>query len=240
MVFQLFLIVLGFLLLLTILKIASYATITKKNLELIQDIILKLNPNLRTKLDDIIHWHTKYGYPIYIERSIKYTVLCNSYNKDRFTIVIPLSYFFTNSNADIDESKWLEWTKVLEIPEEIDRKSIDYLACGRGDVDFIWGIDLLARKEKIYLEDEEKKIIQGYIYRNKKILERYKYYRKDINNHERFSFMYLRTNVGLNQIDSYHVALRNPIEVKINNKKYLIHIISFQKNKSYTFYYRNY
>ena len=229
----------------TLLKIGSNIMITKRNLVLIEDIIKNLDNSYKVKIIQIINWHKKYGYPIYTERSIKYLIKENLYQKNRFTIIIPLSYFIKDSLGNIDEEKWLEWSKILEIPKEIEKKCIDYIAVGRGDVDFIWGLDLNANsiKQKIYIEDEKKRTIESYIYSNKSILERYIYFRKSLENHSKFSFMYLRTNItnNLNNkvIDSYHVALKEPLEVKMDHTKYFIHLIAFKKGESYTFYYRS-
>lgn len=245
MFLQIILIIVGSILLFTLLKIGSNVRITKKNLELIEDIIPKLDKKIQYKIDEIINWHRKYGYPIFTERSIKYLIEKNIYNKDRFTIVVPLSYFYMAELGTIDSKKWIEWANILEVPYEIDKKSIDYIVTGRGDVDFIWGIDLNASsgtnnyKEKIYLEDIEKKQIEGYVYSNKQIIEKYIYHKKSLENHNKFGFMYLKTKVDSTVIDSYHVALKNPIEAKMNKKQYTIDLISFKKGESYTFYYRS-
>ncbi len=241
MFLKILIVIIGIILFFTLLKIGNNTLITKKNLELIQDIFIKLDSNILSKINTIIEWHKKHGYPIFIERSIKYLINTNSYNKDRFTIVVPLSYFFKNSMADIHEEKWLEYSKALELPEEIEKKCINYMALGRGDVDLIWGLELNAsyKREKIYIEDEETKTIEAYIYSNGNILNEFIYYRKSIEHkNNKFISMYLRTNKKDNKIDSYHFVLRKPLKVTMKGKTIYIYIISYSKGESYTFYYR--
>jgi hypothetical protein len=216
----------------------KHSGITKKNIDFIVDIYANLNEQYSTKVDKIIKWHRKHGHPFYVEKSIKYLFGEKRYNRNRFTIVLPLSYFFSNSFADIDEAKWLEWSDIVEMPLEVEKKCIDYMALGRGNVDFIWGLDAERGAEKIYLEDEREQRIYGYVFRAKgrEIVERYIYHKKSVlDKKNKFAFMYLRTKGGEKQIDSYHLALRQPLEVK---GKGFIHLISYKKDESYTFYYR--
>lgn len=244
-------------LLITLLDIGSNLKTTNKNIEFISDIYEKLETNEKNKVDYLIQWHKKNNYPLFIERSIKYYIHSNSFNNSRFTVVVPLSYFF------VDSKLWDGWCAILEVPDEIREKCLEYIALGRGDIDFIWGLDLEAIsgddgtysfREKIYLEDCTNYIIYAYVYKNNEILERYHYYRKSIEDkNNKFSFMYMRTNLNIDKkrIDSYHCALRKPLEISYNsllgirdNKltkdiKYKIHLVSIKKNESYTFYYRH-
>lgn len=232
---------------LTLLNIGSNVKITKQNIEFISDLYEKLDEHKKNKVDCIIQWHKKNNYPLFVERSIKYYIHNNSYNNNRFTIVVPLSYFFVNTQL------WIDWCAILEVPDEIQKKCLDYIVSERGDIDFIWGLDLDASREKIYLEDCTNYIIYAYVYKNNEIIERYHYYRKSIiDKNNKFSFMYMRTNLRINEkrIDSFHCALRKPLEISYHNLlglrgntkekdlKYTIHLVSIKKNESYTFYYR--
>ncbi len=222
----------------TLLQIGTNVSVSKKNLDMIEDLIEKLDLDKKIKIQKILDWHRKYGYPVFVERSIKYSIETNRYNRDRFTIVIPLSYFFKDSEATMDTEKWLEWSNIMEMPFEIEKKCIDYMGMGMGDVDFIWGLDYEAGKEKIYVEDLEKGKIEGFVFHGKEITERYIYHKKSLPNHPRFSFMYNREDLSKNKIDSYHVALKKPIELALQRKKYYIYLVSMSPGKSYTFYYR--
>ena len=100
-------------------------------------------------------------------------------------------------------------------------------------VDFIWGLDPLEEKEKIYLEFPSKGLIETYIINDDNITERYEYIkRKTIS--PRFKFMYTRTSSdGLK--DSFHYVLTEPV---IKNNK-TIYIISYSpSSETQTYYYR--
>ena len=251
MIYRFLSIIIGLLLFFYLLRIGSNMSITKKNLELIEDIIPKLDNKLQSRINEIINWHMKYNHVIFTERSIKYYFDDRKYNKDRFTIVVPLSYFYKSQIGTIDRKKWIEWANILELPKDIEFKCINYIVIGRGDVDLIWGLDLgnnenidakQSIRQKVYLEDAEKRIIEGYIYDEKNVLQNYTYHRKTCLDHSKFRYIYLRKDEQLNKMDSCHFVLKNPIKVSSKtlgtNKNYYIYILSFEKGKSQTFYYR--
>jgi hypothetical protein len=123
------------------------------------------------------------------------------------------------------------------MPFEIEKKCLDYLSLGYGNLDFIWGFDLAntnAEKEKIYLEVPHENKIYSYVIKNKIILETYEYTKFNLYNSKYFRFYYKRTD-SKNRVDSYHYSLKDPID--IGNSK--IHFISISHETKTIYYYSN-
>jgi hypothetical protein len=214
-------------------KILQKQFITTNNLEFINDIYKKLQYNQKNKFDKIVTWHRIYNHPLLIERSIKINTFNKSINKNRMTIIISLSYFFKDLKGTIDEIKWIQWKQILNLPNDIEKKIIKYLISGNGLVDFIWGIDLDEKKEKIYLENSNENKIYCYIFLKKK--KNTFIYNKISKSSKHFRFYYKRKNKE-NKIDSYHFFLKKVI--RINNN--IIHIISISKNSITIYYYSSF
>jgi hypothetical protein len=214
-------------------KIAQKYSTTHYNLEFVKDIYCKLNGSLLKKLKAIEKFHKDHIYPLIIERSIKWSTE-KTINSSRMTIVIPLSYFFTDIRGTIDETKWIQWSTGIEMPFEIEKKCLDYLSLGYGNVDFIWGFDMSNRKEKIYLEAPHENKIYSYVIKNETILETYEYTKFYLYNSKYFKFYYKRTD-SKNQVDSYHYSLKNTIDIGCAK----IHFISIGCGTKTLYYYSN-
>ena len=140
---------------------------------------------------------------------------------------------FLTRDGYIQEKKWLEFSTIINMPIEIEKKCINYMIKREYEVDFIWGLDPLEEKEKIYLEFPSKGLIESYIINDGDITEKYEYVKRKSNS-SRFKFMYTRTSSeGIK--DSFHYVLTEPV-IKDNKT---IYIISYSpSSETQTYYYR--
>jgi hypothetical protein len=216
-----------------LLNISSNSRITSKNKEFIRDIYEACSITYRSKITDIIDWHTAYNHPFLVERSLKTNKTTGEKNNLRFAVYIDLGCFI-DTNGYIWEKKWLEFSKIIGVPIELEKKCLEYIIRGEGDVDLIWGLDPLEGKEKIYLEYPKLGRIESNVIDSGNIVEKYEYNKSEITNSDKFRFMYTRTN-SKGQQDSYHYVLKNPIYMGI----YKIYIVSYNpSSNSETIYYR--
>lgn len=216
-----------------LLRLSSTSRITQDNVEFIKDIYENCSEEYKTKITRLIDWHTAYNHPLLVERSKK--VDKNGPTNDmRFAIFMDLTAF-VNVDGQLWDKKWYEMSTILDIPLEIERKCIEYIEKGE-EVDLIWGLDPLEKKEKIYLEYPNRDLIESYIITDGKVLDTYKYLKTSTPNSSKYSFMYTRrTSSGVK--DSFHYALRQPIHM--NNKCHKIYIVSHNPSSStITYYYR--
>ena len=124
---------------------------------------------------------------------------------------------------------------ILGIPVEIEQKCIEYIEKGK-EVDLIWGLDPLEKKEKIYLEYPNRGLIESYIFLDGRVLDKYKYVKTSTPNSSKYSFMYTRTTSSGTK-DSFHYALKEPIN--IGKDGYKIYIVSHNPSSgNITYYYR--
>jgi hypothetical protein len=232
MLFTIILVFFLSMIIITLLDLSSITQTTNENIEFIHDIYERSTELYKIKLQQLIDWHKAYHHPFLVERSYKTHLPTNKINNDRFAIFIDLGAFLTKDGY-IQEKKWLEFSTIIKMPIELERKCINYMIKREQDVDFIWGLDPLEEKEKIYLDFPSKGIIESYIINDGDITERYEYVKRKSNS-PRFKFMYTRTNSKGKQ-DSFHYVLTEPI-VKDNKK---IYIISYSpSSQTQTYYYR--
>jgi hypothetical protein len=194
----------------------------------ISDIYDICNANYKTKITRLIDWHKKYNHPFLAERSEKVDIVSGKKNNTRFACFIHLGSF-----ASDNENKWIEFSKIIGIPKEIEEICLSSIVRGANDIDIIWGLDPIENIEKIYLEYPELGKIDSYVINNLEIVDRYEYIKKKSNNPS-YSFMYIRLTSNKKK-DSYHMVLKDPIKYK-NGIGY---IISYNHiKKTYTTYYR--
>jgi hypothetical protein len=231
------LIIIVFLLVLPpLLNISSNSRITSKNKEFISDIYDACTDNYKIKITKLIDWHTAYNHPFLVERSIKTNRSTGEKNNLRFAVYIDLGCFI-DSRGYVDEKKWLQFSSIITLPIELEKRCLEYIIKGGGDVDLIWGLDSLEDKEKIYLEYPKLGKIESNIVKGRKILETYQYNKRNITNSNTVNFMYTRTNSKGIQ-DSYHYVLKNPIPMGPIDK-YKIYIVSYSPiSNTETLYYR--
>jgi hypothetical protein len=218
---------------LVLLRLSSTSKITQLNFDFIKDIYDKSGEEYRTKIQRLVEWHTAYNHPFLAERSKK--VDRNGAENDmRFAIFMDLTAFMS-PDGKLWAKKWYEMSEILGIPLEIEKKCIEYIESGE-EVDLIWGLDPLEKKDKLYLEYPNSGLIESYIFSNGEIVDRYKYVKTSTPNSSKYSFMYTRTTSG-GVKDSFHYALRKPINVY--NKGHKIYIVSHNpSNGTITYYYR--
>lgn len=216
----------------TLLDLSSITKTTEENIEFIRDVYERSTDEYKIKLQQLIDWHKAYHHPFLVERSYKIHKPTGKINNDRFAIFIDLGAFLTRDGY-ILEKKWLEFSTIIKMPIEIEKKCINYMIKREEEVDFIWGLDPLEEKEKIYLEFPSKGLIESYVINEGDITERYEYVKRKTSS-PRFKFMYIRRNSN-GESDSYHYVLTNP--VKKDNKT--IYIISYSpSSNTQTYYYR--
>ena len=218
---------------LVLLRLSSTSKNTQKNVEFIKDIYERCSEVYKTKINRLIDWHTAYNHPFLAERSKKIDKN-GAENNMRFAIFMDLTAFI-NIDGQLWSKKWYEMCTILNIPVDIERKCIEYIESGE-EVDLIWGLDPLEKKEKIYLEYPNRGLIESYIILDGSILDRYKYLKTNTPNSSKYSFMYTRTtSSGVK--DSFHYALREPIEM--NSSGHKIYIVSHNPSSgTITYYYR--
>ena len=232
MIFTIIIVLFLGMIIVTLLDISSIIQITNQNIEFIKDLYERSTEIYKIKLQKLIDWHKAYHHPFLVERSYKIHLPTNKVNNDRFAVFIDLGAFLTRDGY-IQEKKWLEFSTIINMPIEIEKKCINYMIKREYEVDFIWGLDPLEEKEKIYLEFPSKGLIESYIINDGDITESYEYIkRKTISS--RFKFMYTRTSSdGLK--DSFHYVLTEPV-IKDNKT---IYIISYSpSSQTQTYYYR--
>jgi hypothetical protein len=213
------------------LQLSSITSITEKNVRFISDLLERSSPSNRMKMIQLIDWHKQYHHPFLVERSYKIHEKDKSMNNDRFAVFIDLGCFLTGES--IDNKKWIHFSNIIKMPLSIEKTCIEYMMTGKDQVDFIWGLDPVEQKEKIYLEFPNKGTIESYIVENGKILDVYEYTRSPTKN-VHASFMYIRRDRN-GIIDSYHYALKKPI-IK---RDHTIYIVSYSPvNHTKTYYYR--
>ncbi len=218
--------------LITLLDISSKYKITHQNIEFIKDIYERSTEHYQRKIKQLMDWHIVYHHPFLVERSYKIHNPTGKINNYRFAIFTDLNAFVTKEQK-INQKKWLEYSNIINIPIEIEKKCIDSMLKGEEEVDLIWGLDPLEQKEKIYLEYPSRGLIESYIINGDEVTDRYEYIKRKTNS-SRFKFMYIRRN-RKGESDSYHYVLTNPIQKE--NKT--IYIISYSpSSKTTTFYYR--
>lgn len=218
--------------LITLLDISSTNKITQQNIEFIKDIYECSTEHYRKKLQQLIDWHIAYHHPFLVERSYKIHTPTSKINDSRFAIFIDLDAFILKDRS-IHQKKWLEFSNIINIPLEIEQKCIDSIVKGEQQVDFIWGLDPLEEKEKIYLEYPSKGLIESYIVENSEITDKYEYIKKKTDS-SRYKFMYTRRN-RKGEKDSFHYVLTNPIYK--DNK--IIYVVSYSpSSETTTYYYR--
>jgi hypothetical protein len=216
----------------TFLNVSSKMNTTLKNVDFITDIYEICTDNYKEKINRLIDWHKIYHHPFLVERSYKYHKSTKTVNNYRFAIFIDLGGFILD-NGMINEKKWLDFSEIIKMPLEIEKSCIDYMITSKDQVDFIWGLDPLEGKEKIYLEFPKSGKIESYIIHEHTIADSYEYI-KNKTNSIRLNFMYTRINSNKEK-DSYHFALKNPIRIE----NYKIYIISYSPlGNSITYYYR--
>jgi hypothetical protein len=218
---------------LVLLRLSSNSKITQLNFDFIKDIYDNSSEEYKTKIKKLVDWHTAYNHPFLAERSKKVDKN-GSENDMRFAVFMDLTAFIS-TDGKLWAKKWYEMAEILEIPLEIENKCIEYIEKGE-EVDLIWGLDPLEKKEKLYLEYPNSGLIESYIYSKKQVLDNYKYVKTSTPNSSKYSFMYTRTtSSGVK--DSFHYALRKPINVY--NKGHKIYIVSHNpSNSTITYYYR--
>jgi hypothetical protein len=216
-----------------LLRLSSNSKITRLNFEFIKDIYDNSSDEYKRKITRLIDWHTAYNHPFLAERSKK--IDKNGLENDmRFAIFMDLTAFIS-LDGKLWTKKWYEMCEILGIPLEIEKKCIEYIEKGE-EVDLIWGLDPLEKKEKIYLEYPNSGLIESYIVLDGCVLDRYKYVKTSTPNSSKYSFMYTRTTSS-GKKDSYHYALRKPIHVY--NKGHKIYIVSHNPSSgTITHYYR--
>jgi hypothetical protein len=218
--------------LITLLDISSTNKITQQNIEFIKDVYDRSTEHYQNKLKQLMDWHIAYHHPFLVERSYKIHTPTGKINDDRFAIFIDLGAFLTQ-DGHIYQKKWLEFSTIINIPLEIEKKCIDSMLKGEQQVDLIWGLDPLEEKEKIYLEYPSKGLIESYIVEDQEVTDRYEYIKRKTNR-SCFKFMYTRTN-RKGEKDSFHYVLTNPIQK--DNKT--IYVISYSpSSETKTYYYR--
>lgn len=218
--------------LITLLDISSINRITDKNIEFIKDVYDRSTDHYKKKLKQLMDWHKAYHHPFLVERSYKVHIPTGKINDDRFAIFIDLGAFLIKDGY-IDEKKWLEFSTIIDMPIEIEKKCITCMIKREEQVDFIWGLDPLEEKEKIYLEYPSKGLIESYIVEDNEVTDRYEYTKRKTYS-SRFKFMYTRTTSKGIQ-DSFHYVLSEPIYK--DNKT--IYIISHSpSSETITYYYR--
>jgi hypothetical protein len=154
-----------------------------RNIRFLDDILYNpecgFSSHIQERAQRIIQFHQKWNVPLLIERSIKVHRDSKAVHVNRFTIPLSLSCFITQDH-NIDEERWQQWWDIFDesgIPEKIGNDCIDAIACNRGEVDFIWGVD--GDKEKIYIEDPDTQTIQLFVITVDPIKE-YKYTRESL------------------------------------------------------------
>lgn len=232
MLFKFLIITIVTIILITLLDISSTNKITQQNIEFIKDIYDRSTEHYKKKIQQLIDWHIAYHHPFIVERSYKIHTPTRKINDSRFAIFIDLDAFLTKDKY-IDEKKWLEFSKIIDIPLEIEQKCIDSMIKGEEQVDFIWGLDPLEEKEKIYLEYPSKGLIESYIVQDGEVTDKYEYIKRKTDS-SRFKFMYTRTSSdGLK--DSFHYVLSEPL-IKDNKTIYVVSYSPFSETQTY--YYR--
>jgi hypothetical protein len=216
-----------------LLRLSSNSKITQLNFEFIKDIYENCSEEYKTRITRLIDWHTAYNHPFLAERSKK--IDRNGLENDmRFAIFMDLTAF-VSVDGQLWAKKWYEMSEILGIPVDIERKCIEYIERGE-EVDLIWGLDPLEKKEKIYLEYPNRGLIESYIVLDGRVLDKYKYVKTGTPNSSKYSFMYTRTTSS-GQKDSYHYALREPIHMGKDGHK--IYIVSHNPSSgTITHYYR--
>ncbi len=218
---------------LILLRLSSTSKITQNNVEFIKDIYENCSEEYKTKITRLIEWHTAYNHPFLAERSKKID-RAGVENDMRFAIFMDLTAFI-NVDGQLWAKKWYEMSHILGIPLDIERKCIEYIESGE-EVDLIWGLDPLEKKEKIYLEYPNRGLIESYIFLDGHVLDKYKYTKTSTPNSSKYSFMYTR-NTSSGVKDSFHYALKEPIEM--NNSGHKIYIVSHNPSSgTITHYYR--
>jgi hypothetical protein len=216
-----------------LLRLSSNSKITRLNFEFIKDIYDNCSEEYKTKITRLIDWHTAYNHPLLAERSKKIDKN-GSENDMRFAIFMDLTAFIS-LDGKLWAKKWHEMSEILGIPIEIEKKCIEYIERGE-EVDLIWGLDPLEKREKIYLEYPNRGLIESYIVLDGCVLDRYKYVKTSTPNSSKYSFMYTRTTSSGTK-DSYHYALREPIHM--GKDGYKIYIVSHNPSSgTITHYYR--
>jgi hypothetical protein len=216
-----------------LLRLSSNSKITQLNFEFIKDIYENCSEEYKTRITRLIDWHTAYNHPFLAERSKKID-RSGLENDMRFAIFMDLTAF-VSVDGKLWAKKWHEMSEILEIPLDIERKCIEYIEKGE-EVDLIWGLDPLEKKEKIYLEYPNRGLIESYIVLDGRVLDKYKYVKTSTPNSSKYSFMYTRTTSSGTK-DSYHYALRKPID--IGKDGYKIYIVSHNPSSgTITHYYR--
>ena len=232
MIFTIIIVLFVAMVVITLLDISSIIQTTNQNIEFIKDLYERSTERYKIKLQQLIDWHKAYHHPFLVERSYKIHMPTNKVNNDRFAVFIDLGVFLTKDGY-IQEKKWLEFSTIINMPIEIEKKCINYMIKREYEVDFIWGLDPLEGKEKIYLEFPSKGLIESYIINDGDITERYEYIKRKSNS-SRFKFMYTRTSSDGVQ-DSFHYVLTDPI---VKDDK-TIYIISYSpSSNTQTYYYR--
>jgi hypothetical protein len=232
MLFTTIIVLFAAMILITLLELSSITQTTNDNIEFIKDIYERSTGHYKTKIQQLIDWHKAYHHPFLVERSYKTHIPTNKINNDRFAVFIDLGAFLTKDGY-IQEKKWLEFSTIIKMPIEIEKKCINYMIKREEEVDFIWGLDPLEGKEKIYLEFPSRGLIESYIINDDDITESYEYIKRKTTS-SRFKFMYTRTSSEGVQ-DSFHYVLSEPV-IKDNKT---IYIISYSpSSETQTYYYR--
>ena len=124
--------------------------ITNSNIEFIKDIYESCTDYYKVKIQQLIDWHKAYHHPFIVERSYKVHIPTNKINNNRFAVFIDLDSFLTRDGYII-EKKWFEFSTIIKMPIQIEKKCINYMIKREEQVDFIWGLDPLEEKEKMYM-----------------------------------------------------------------------------------------
>jgi hypothetical protein len=228
----------------TLLQISSNDRLTLQNRRFLQPVYARCDLKQQRKIDHLVSWHRKYNHPFLVERSLKiYTNdTCNSNKNDtRFACFIHLAAF-----RGCAPDKWREFAHtILDLPAALEQRCAEYIFQKKMendmdmdmDMDIIWGLDVAAQKEKIYLESPQKGLIESFVIdqNSRQIVQTYRYVKQPAVEGARFAFMYVRFN-DKGEKDSRHMALKEPLRLAALGVVYLIS--QNPTDRTVTLYYR--